>query len=57
LAQALNSRIETYRKGKIEAVLSTAIFWAVPFWATSYNDIYLFIKRYCEGREGEETDV
>lgn len=36
--------------------MSTAIFWALPSWATSYNDIYLFIRRYNDGQEGDEID-
>lgn len=36
--------------------MSTAIFWALPSWATSYNEIYLFIKRYDDGQEGEEIE-
>lgn len=37
--------------------MSTAVFWCIPAWATSYNDIYLFIKKYCEGQENEVDPI
>jgi hypothetical protein len=37
-------------------VVSTAVFWAIPAWVTTYNDIYLFVRRYSDGHEGEDPD-
>jgi hypothetical protein len=54
----LAGRIEAFRRdSRLEVIVSTAVFWAIPAWATSYNDIYLFIKRYHDGQEGGEVEL
>lgn len=50
----IEQRVKTYSNNpKCEVVISTALFWLLPAWATACSDVRAFTKQYCEGVEGE----
>ena len=34
-----------------DIILSTSIFWVMPLMATSYNDIFVFVRQFCSSSE------
>lgn len=47
-------RMEAHRKDSgVEVIVSTAVFWCLPAWVTSYNDIYLFIRNNADALEAD----